>query len=61
MPPALWVSLHGWERMDQEGCDTRRIPDDHISQRRYPWFVALYVMYRAIEQLIQETQGSPST
>jgi len=47
--------------MDHPGCDTRRIPDDHISQRRYPWFVALYVMYRAIEQLIQETQGGPST
>lgn len=33
-----------------------RIPDDHISQRRYPWFVARDIMYHAIEQFIQQAQ-----
>jgi adenine-specific DNA-methyltransferase len=38
-----------------------RIPDDHISQRRYPWFVARDIMYHAIEQFIQQAQGGQST
>jgi len=38
-----------------------RIPDDHISQKRYPWFVARDVMQRAIEQFIQQAQGDQPT
>ncbi|QPO53572.1 hypothetical protein [Enterobacter hormaechei] len=41
--------------------NTCRIPDDHISQRRYPWFVARDIMYHAIEQFIQQAQGGQST
>ncbi|MBV0934946.1 hypothetical protein, partial [Marinobacterium weihaiense] len=37
---------------EDEKVDKCRIPDDHISQRRYPWFVARDIMYHAIEQFI---------
>ncbi len=40
---------------------TCRIPDDHISQKRYPWFVARDVMQRAIEHFIQQAQGDQPT
>lgn len=47
--------------IDGNRVATCRIPDDHISQRRYPWFVARDIMYHAIEQFIQQAQGGQST
>ncbi len=43
------------------GRDICRIPDDHISKKRYPWFIARDVMQRAIEQFIQQAQGDQPT
>ncbi len=51
----------GYEKHAPEGRGTCRIPDDHISQKRYPWFVARDVMQRAIEHFIQQAQGDQPT
>ncbi len=56
----LWIGYGAFEPLSAlvRSC---RIPDDHISQKRYPWFVARDVMQRAIEHFIQQAQGDQPT
>ncbi len=50
-----------WLNNDHTFALACRIPDDHISKKRYPWFIARDVMQRAIEQFIQQAQGDQPT